>query len=114
MQQVTAQVQAAVAASAGLQAVPANLSPPLAHAPADKPGVFSNGCVRSWLDVGQPMCVSGDPSSTTTVALVGDSHAAMWNPALESLAEQRRIEASETIPFEAYRQLYLAPLRLNE
>jgi glutamate--cysteine ligase len=32
----------------------------------------------------------------------------------ESLAEQRRIEASETIPFEAYRQLYLAPLRLNE
>ncbi|MEP6996480.1 MAG: glutamate--cysteine ligase [Betaproteobacteria bacterium] len=32
----------------------------------------------------------------------------------ESLAEQRQIEASETIPFEAYRQLYLAPLRLNE
>jgi glutamate--cysteine ligase len=32
----------------------------------------------------------------------------------ESLAEQREIEASETIPFEAYRQLYLAPLRLNE
>ena len=32
----------------------------------------------------------------------------------ESLAEQRRIEASESIPFEAYRQLYLAPLRLNE
>jgi glutamate--cysteine ligase len=32
----------------------------------------------------------------------------------ESLIEQREIEASETIPFEAYRQLYLAPLRLNE
>jgi glutamate--cysteine ligase len=32
----------------------------------------------------------------------------------ESLAEPRGIEASETIPFEAYRQLYLAPLRLNE
>ena len=32
----------------------------------------------------------------------------------ESLTEQREIEASETIPFEAYRQLYLAPLRLNE
>jgi len=32
----------------------------------------------------------------------------------ESVAEQREIEASETIPFEAYRQLYLAPLRLNE
>ena len=32
----------------------------------------------------------------------------------ESVAEQRQIEASDTIPFEAYRQLYLAPLRLNE
>jgi glutamate--cysteine ligase len=32
----------------------------------------------------------------------------------ESIAEQRQIEASETIPFEAYRQLYLAPLRLSE
>jgi glutamate--cysteine ligase len=32
----------------------------------------------------------------------------------ESVAKQRQIEASETIPFEAYRQLYLAPLRLNE
>ena len=31
-----------------------------------------------------------------------------------SVAEQRRIEASDTLPFEAYRQLYLAPIRLNE
>jgi glutamate--cysteine ligase len=32
----------------------------------------------------------------------------------ESVAEQRRIEASDTLPFEAYRQLYLAPFRLSE
>ena len=32
----------------------------------------------------------------------------------ESLVEQRRIEASDTLPFEAYRQLYLAPVRLKE
>ena len=31
----------------------------------------------------------------------------------ESLAEQRRIEASDRLPFEAYRQLYLAPVRLE-
>jgi glutamate--cysteine ligase len=31
----------------------------------------------------------------------------------ESLAEQRQIEASDRLPFEAYRQLYLAPVRLN-
>jgi glutamate--cysteine ligase len=32
----------------------------------------------------------------------------------ESVTEQRRIEAADTLPFEAYRQLYLAPVRLNE
>ncbi|MFC9556540.1 acyltransferase family protein [Rhodococcus sp. NPDC056960] len=89
VQAVTAQVQAAVAESAGLQAVPSNLSPPLADAPADKPAVFVNGCVRSWREVGQDECASGDVTSPTTVALVGDSHAAMWAPAFEQAAEQR-------------------------
>ena len=32
----------------------------------------------------------------------------------ESVGEQKRIEASDTLPFESYRQLYLAPFRLNE
>ncbi|MGW4339418.1 acyltransferase family protein [Rhodococcus koreensis] len=85
---MTAQVQAAVADAAGLQSVPSNLSPPLADAPADKPAVFVNGCVRSWLEVGQDECASGDVTSATTVALVGDSHAAMWAPAFETAAEQ--------------------------
>jgi peptidoglycan/LPS O-acetylase OafA/YrhL len=84
-----AHVQAAVAASVGLRAVPSNLSPSIADAPADKPVVFVNGCVRSWRDVGQAQCASGDGASATTVALVGDSHAAMWNPALEPVAQQR-------------------------
>jgi len=89
VQELTAQVQAAVAASAGLGAVPSNLSPTLADAPASKPEVFLDGCVRSWLEVGQDECASGDIASATTVALVGDSHAAMWSPALEPVAEQR-------------------------
>jgi peptidoglycan/LPS O-acetylase OafA/YrhL len=84
-----AQVQAAVAASANLQAVPSNLDPPLAEAPADKPVVFVNGCVRSWLEVGQSECATGDTASATTVALVGDSHAAMWSPPFKQVAEQR-------------------------
>ncbi|MGE5697144.1 MAG: acyltransferase family protein [Candidatus Sericytochromatia bacterium] len=89
VQQLTAQVQAAVAASAGLHDVPSNLSPPLAEAAGDKPSVFLNGCVRSWREVGQDQCASGDSASATTVALVGDSHAAMWSPAFEQIAEQR-------------------------
>jgi glutamate--cysteine ligase len=30
-----------------------------------------------------------------------------------SLAEQRAIEAADTLPFEAWRQQYLAPVRLG-
>jgi peptidoglycan/LPS O-acetylase OafA/YrhL len=89
VQRAFAQAQAVVAASANLRAVPSNLTPPLADAAADKPAVFVNGCVRSWRDVGQSECASGDTASATTVALVGDSHAAMWNPALQQVAEQR-------------------------
>jgi peptidoglycan/LPS O-acetylase OafA/YrhL len=86
---VQEQLQAAVAASAELRAVPSNLSPPLAEAPSAKPEVFVNGCVLSWRDVGQPECASGDTASSSTVVLVGDSHAAMWQPALDPLAQQR-------------------------
>ena len=89
VQQLTAQVQAAVAAAVDVRDIPSNLSPSISDARSDTPSVFFNGCVRSWLDVGQPECLSGDPDSSTTVALVGDSHAAMWNPALKSIAEQR-------------------------
>ncbi len=34
--------------------------------------------------------------------------------AAESIAEQRRIEAADRVPFETYRQQYLAPVRLNK
>jgi peptidoglycan/LPS O-acetylase OafA/YrhL len=89
VQQLTANVQDAVAASAGLTAVPANLTPSIADAPADKPSVFTNGCVRSWLEVGQNECAGGDTTAPTTVALVGDSHAAMWSPSFKEIAVQR-------------------------
>lgn len=51
--------------------------------------MFVNGCVLSWDDVVQPECASGVPDSTTTVALIGDSHAAMWQPALEPVSRQQ-------------------------
>lgn len=80
-------IQAAVAASADLRAVPSNLSPPLDN--ITKPEVFVNGCVLSWQDVTVPECVSGDPASATRIALIGDSHAGMWHPAMEIAAQQR-------------------------
>ena len=90
VQYAFAQVQAAVAASADLKAVPSNLDPPLVDAAGEHPAVVLNGCMRNLLEVGQPECATGDTASTTTVALVGDSTAALWNPAFEQVAAQRR------------------------
>lgn len=81
--------QAAVEDAAGGAPVPADLSPPLTEAARDKPEVFLDGCVRSWVEIGVPDCVSGDPTAATTVALIGDSHAAMWEPAMDLVARQR-------------------------
>ena len=87
--QVFAQAQAALTLAAGLKAVPSNLDPALARAADEEHSVYLDGCMRDFLQTGHPECASGDTSSATTVALVGDSHAAMWNPAFRQLAEQR-------------------------
>lgn len=90
LRQTFAQVQAAVAASVDLKSVPSNLQPPLASAAAEKQGEFLfNGCLRSPFESGQPECAMGDTGSATTVALVGDSHAAMWTPAFRQTATDR-------------------------
>lgn len=89
VRQTFGQVQAAVAASADLKAVPDNLTPPLAEAFAEKKALSFNGCLREPFESGQPECAMADTTSPTTVALVGDSHAAMWTPALEQIASQR-------------------------
>ena len=89
VQYAFAQVQAAVAASTDLKAVPSNLDPPFAAVEAEQKAYMGNGCLRTPLQSGQPECATGDTASTTTVALVGDSHAAIWNPAFQQIAEQR-------------------------
>ncbi|OBA76583.1 acyltransferase [Mycobacterium sp. 1554424.7] len=86
VRQAFAQAQAAVAASADLKAVPSNLTPPL----ATSGDMLFNGCLRNIPEVGQPECATGDTASSTTVAVVGDSNAAMWNPAFQQIAAQRR------------------------
>jgi hypothetical protein len=103
LQTLIDQVQAAVSASADVSAVPGNLTPPLARASTDTALPFQNGCYRSFTATSQPPCVFGDPAGTSTVALVGDSHAAAWYPAVEPLAEQRHwrldVLAKATCPF---------------
>jgi len=70
--------------------VPSNLNPPLADAAGEEMALVQNGCMRNFLQVGQPECATGDTASATTVALVGDSNAAMWSRAFEQVASQRR------------------------
>ncbi|WP_431235734.1 acyltransferase family protein [Mycolicibacterium psychrotolerans] len=89
VQQSVAQVQAALAASVGPRPVPSNLTPSLSQI-ADQQGNFKfNGCLRTPYESGQPECAMGDTSSPTTVALIGDSHAAMWTPAFQQVATER-------------------------
>lgn len=69
--------------------VPKNLSPSLAEATGDKPIIYDDGC---HLDAGSTEpgeCVFGDNTSSFTVALFGDSHAAQWFDALDLIAKQR-------------------------
>ncbi len=89
VKEATAQVQAAVAASADLKEVPSNLQPPLADAAAELNDMYLSGCMLSGWQVAQPDCASGDTTSKTTVAVVGDSNAAMWNQGFRTIAEQR-------------------------
>jgi peptidoglycan/LPS O-acetylase OafA/YrhL len=95
VQDVFGQVQAAVASSADLKAVPSNLNPPLADAAGEVGAMLFDGCLRAPFQSGQPECAMGDTASKTTVAVVGDSHASMWIPAFQQIGTQRpwRLEA---------------------
>ncbi|NMO52565.1 acyltransferase [Actinoplanes sp. TBRC 11911] len=77
----------AIAAAHDQKRLPANLTPKLTRARADRPPVWGNGCHADVpVTVAPPGCVFGDPAATTTVVLYGDSHAAHWFPAMERLA----------------------------
>jgi len=89
VQSAVAQVKAAVAASADMRAVPSNLDPQLADTTPQN-GDSSHGCFRSYFQVGQPECATGDTASSTTVALIGDSNAQMWKQPFQQAAEHQR------------------------
>jgi len=70
--------------------VPSNVTPSLWDVGSDSTTIHRNGChIVARDDVRVPDCVLGDPDGTLTVALVGDSHAMHWWPALERWAAER-------------------------
>ena len=66
----------------------ASLTPALTDAPGDVADVYDDGCHQDQQSPEVKSCVYGDADSSTSLALVGDSHAAHWQPALRVLAEE--------------------------
>ncbi|WP_053071783.1 SGNH hydrolase domain-containing protein [Cellulomonas sp. A375-1] len=63
------------------------IPPPVAGATRDEADPYREGCHQNQADPTALSCTYGDPTSTTVIALVGDSHAAQWQPALRAVAE---------------------------
>ncbi|HEV2361706.1 MAG TPA: acyltransferase family protein, partial [Acidimicrobiales bacterium] len=74
-------------------AAPDNLTPSLDDLKAALPITYRDGCHLPLSQTVNPPCVFGDASSSNTVVLFGDSHAAQWFPALDdvSVAEHWRL-----------------------
>ena len=53
----------------------------------DKERLIADGCFSSLKGSTPKDCTFGDPDGTFTVALVGDSHASHWFPAIEKIAD---------------------------
>tara|TARA_R110001592_G_scaffold126336_1_gene337515 strand:- start:158706 stop:160673 length:1968 start_codon:yes stop_codon:yes gene_type:complete len=55
----------------------------------DQPIIYDNGCHLNFASTEPMICYFGDPVGEKLVVLFGDSHAAQWFPALESIALKR-------------------------
>jgi hypothetical protein len=70
--------------------LPADLQPRLEDARDDLPASYADGCHLLDYAIDEPgECEYGRQGGDTTAALIGDSHAAQWLPALERLADRR-------------------------
>jgi len=69
--------------------LPANVRPTIGQARGDEDRLRSDGCLSFEGVRTPPDCVYGDKTGSFTVALVGDSHAAHWFPAVERIAKAR-------------------------
>ena len=76
-------------ASDGPITLPADLTPSLASARDDEERLRSDGCLAFERVTTPPNCEYGVKGSAITIALVGDSHASHWFPAIEAIALER-------------------------
>jgi hypothetical protein len=81
-------VLAAVRLAPAIRSLPADLTPSLSTAGQDL-GFASDKCEAGPAAEQIDACVFGDPASSTRVVLFGDSHAGMWLPAMNEIAQRR-------------------------
>jgi len=74
------------ASAEGTQVVPADVTPALRDVAADLPVVYRDGCHLDIASTVPALCRFGAPAGARRVMLLGDSHAAVWFPALETAA----------------------------
>lgn len=67
----------------------ADIRPAIAKARTDSERLYRDHCASQVDEVHPRSCVYGNKTGTFTVALVGDSHAGAWFPAVEALAQER-------------------------
>jgi peptidoglycan/LPS O-acetylase OafA/YrhL len=66
--------------------VPGNLRPLLSEVNNDRPAVYPDGCVNVGVDDELRDCRYGAIGARRTIVLYGDSHAAQWAPAMDTIA----------------------------
>jgi hypothetical protein len=69
--------------------LPKDVKPAVVAAPEDHEVLKTNGCLHDEATTWPRECVFGKASSPHTIALVGDSHASHWFPALARVASDR-------------------------
>lgn len=85
---VTSDAASSPVAAPRAQPAGRDLRPRLVDARADGDGLTEQGCGLSLSGAKPPACVLGEPDGARTIALVGDSHAGHWFPALELVARE--------------------------
>jgi peptidoglycan/LPS O-acetylase OafA/YrhL len=81
-------------------ALPANVKPALSAAADDWERLFRDGCELQYAgSVPVSGCIYGDPNGDQTVALIGDSTAGQWFPAIDAIARQQHWRLVPMIKF---------------
>jgi hypothetical protein len=65
------------------------ITPDPVEATEDVPDLYADGCQQDGASAEPVSCSYGSDDAGTTIALVGDSKAAQWAPALQILAQQK-------------------------